>query len=81
MARRLLPLALALQPLPALAQDLPRPPCGQAVEPAFGRRWPGELVRIGDGASSLAFTSPKSYLNRMMAFVGFLSGQPPGRVG
>jgi hypothetical protein len=47
-----------------------------------GGRWGYyELVRVGDGASSLALTSPKSYLNRMMAFFGFLSGQPPGRVG
>lgn len=47
-----------------------------------GGRWAYyELVRVGDGASALTVSSPQSYLNRMMAFFGFLSGQPPGRVG
>ena len=47
-----------------------------------GGRWAYyELVRVGGGASALTVRSPQSYLNRMMALFGFLSGQPPGRVG
>lgn len=38
-----------------------------------------EVVRAGEGTSALALTSPRSYLNRMMAFFGFLSGQPAAR--
>ncbi len=40
-----------------------------------------EVVRAGEGASSLALNAPSSYLNRMMAFFAFLSGQQPSRVG
>lgn len=47
-----------------------------------GGRWAFyEVVRAGEGASSLALNSPGSYLNRMMAFFAFLSGQQPSRVG
>jgi hypothetical protein len=40
-----------------------------------------EVVRAGEGTSSLALNSPQSYVNRMMAFFAFLSGQPPSRAG
>jgi hypothetical protein len=52
------------------------------LERRDGGRWAYyEVVRAGEGASALALNAPSSYLNRMMAFFGFLSGQQPSRVG